>query len=103
MKEPSATRQSFLASAEDEGQRVDRWLAARLPGTSRTHIQQAIAAGGVRVAGETARPSLRLRAGQSVEIELIPEPPLAAAPEPIPLDILYEDDDQVAINKPAAL
>jgi len=103
VEKPSATLQSFLVGAEDQGQRVDRWLAARLPETSRTHIQQAIAAGRVRVAGEAARSSLRLRAGQPVEIELIAAPPIAAEPEAIPLDILYEDEDLVAIHKPAGL
>ncbi|HVB33875.1 MAG TPA: RluA family pseudouridine synthase [Patescibacteria group bacterium] len=103
MKELPPTLQIFQAAAEDAGQRVDRWLAARLPEASRTRIQEAIAAGRVRVAGRAARPSLRIRTGQSIEIELMAEPPREAAPEPIPLDILYEDDDLIAVNKTAGL
>jgi 23S rRNA pseudouridine1911/1915/1917 synthase len=100
---PAASIQHFLASAEDEGQRVDRWLALKLPDSSRTRIQEAIAAGQVRVAGRTARSSLRIRAGQAVEIEIAAEPPPEAAAEPIPLDVLYEDGDLIAVNKPAGL
>lgn len=103
MKELSATFQHFLTGAEDEGQRVDRWLAARLPESSRSRIQAAIAAGRVRVAGRPARRSLRIRAGQSIEVALEAAPSFDAAPEPIALDILYEDDDLIAINKPAGL
>lgn len=99
----AASIQRFLASAEDEGQRVDRWLSLRLPESSRSRIQQAIAAGRVRVAGRTARPSLRLRAGQAIEIELPARTSPQAVPEPVPLDILYEDDVVIAVNKPAGL
>ena len=99
----SAAIRRFLTSAEDAGQRVDRWLAGQLPESSRVRIQQAIAEGRVRVAGLTARPSLRIRPGQAVEIELADEPSPHAVPEPIPLEILYEDDDMVAVNKPAGL
>ena len=99
----SAAIRRFLTSAEDAGQRVDRWLAGQLPESSRVRIQQAIADGRVRVAGHTARPSLRIRPGQAVEIELVAEPSPDPTPEPIPLEILYEDDDMVAVNKPAGL
>lgn len=99
----SASIRRFLTNAEDAGQRVDRWLAGQLPESSRVRIQQAIESGRVRVAGRTARPSLRIRPGQAVEIELVAEPSADATPEPISLDILYEDDDMVAVNKPAGL
>lgn len=99
----SAAIRRFLTSAEDAGQRIDRWLAGQLPESSRVRIQQAIADGRVRVAGHTARPSLRIRPGQSVEIELAAEPSPDVAPEPIPLEVLYEDDDMIAVNKPAGL
>lgn len=93
----------FTVAAADAGQRLDRYLAARLPGLSRTRIQELIAEGRVRVGAAAARPSRRLAAGEIVEIEPAPRPPLAATPEAIPLDILYEDDDVVAVNKPAGM
>jgi 23S rRNA pseudouridine1911/1915/1917 synthase len=93
----------FTVTAEEAGERLDRYLAARLPGTSRTRIQERIAAGGVRVGGRPARASHHLEPGDAVDIELAEEPPREAAPEAIPLDILYEDDDLIAVNKPAGI
>jgi 23S rRNA pseudouridine1911/1915/1917 synthase len=93
----------FVVSDEDAGQRLDRWLAAQLPGTSRTRIQEHIAEGRVRVAGRPARASRRVEAGESVEIELLAPPEVAALPEPIPLSILYEDEDLIAVDKPAGM
>jgi 23S rRNA pseudouridine1911/1915/1917 synthase len=93
----------FTVGEEDAGQRLDRWLAAQLPETSRTRIQEHIAEGRVRVAGRAARASHRVEAGDSVEIELEAPPDLAALPEPIPLSILYEDDDLIAVDKPAGI
>jgi 23S rRNA pseudouridine1911/1915/1917 synthase len=93
----------FTVAAADAGERLDRFLAARLPDLSRTRIQELIAEGRVRVAGRPARASHRVAAGEEVEAEVLPRPPLAAAPEAIPLEILYEDDDIVAVNKPAGM
>jgi len=90
-------------SEEDAGQRLDRWLAAQLPGTSRTRLQEQIAEGRVRVSGRPARASQRIEAGESVEIELAAPPAFEALPEPIPLSILYEDDDLVAVDKPPGI
>jgi 23S rRNA pseudouridine1911/1915/1917 synthase len=93
----------FTVSAESAGERLDRWLAAQLEGTSRTRVQELIAEGRVLVGGRAARASNRIEAGESVEVELIEPPSLEALPEPIPLSILYEDDDLVAIDKPAGM
>jgi 23S rRNA pseudouridine1911/1915/1917 synthase len=93
----------FTVAPGDAGERLDRYLAARLPDLSRSRIQELIAEGHVRVAGRTARASHRVVAGELIEAEVIPRPPLRAAPEAIPLDILYEDDDLVAVNKPAGM
>ena len=101
--ESQASVRRFPVSEEDAGQRLDRWLAAQLPGTSRTRLQEQIAEGRVRVSGRPARASQRIEAGESVEIELAAPPELEALPEPIPLSILYEDDDLVAVDKPAGI
>jgi len=93
----------FVVAAEEAGQRLDRWLAARLPELSRTRVQELIVEGRATANGAAARASLKLRAGDRVEIEVAPRPPLAAQPEAIPLEILYEDDDVVAVNKPAGM
>ena len=83
------------------------FLAERLPELSRSRIQQLLAQGSVTLAGVPSQKEIkagyRLRGGEEVSIEIAPPAPLRAFPEPIPLDILYEDDDLVAINKPAGM
>ena len=93
----------FEAAAEGAGKRLDRFLAEKMPDTSRARIQEWIRAGRVRVNGSGARPSLRLEAGDTVEVVPAPAQPLRAFAEDIPLEILFEDDDLAAINKPAGM
>jgi 23S rRNA pseudouridine1911/1915/1917 synthase len=95
--------QQFDITAADAGQRLDRFLAAGLPELSRTRIQELIAEGRVRVNGARAKASHRIAAGERIEVEALPRPPLEAVPEEIPLEILYEDDDVVVVNKPAGM
>lgn len=93
----------FDAAAEDAGLRLDRFLAKQLPELSRTRVQELIEAGLVRVNDGAAKGAQRLRGGERIEIEPQPRPPLEAAPEVIPLEILYEDEDLLAVNKPAGM
>ncbi len=97
------TRQRFLVSGEDAGQRLDRYLAARLPELSRTRIQELIDEGRVRVAGNVVRRARRVAPGEAIEVEVLPRPPLKAVPEDLPIEILYEDEDLVVVNKPAGM
>jgi 23S rRNA pseudouridine1911/1915/1917 synthase len=96
-------QQVFTVEAEYAGERLDRFLSELLPDLSRTRLQELIAAGKVRVNGRGARPSYRVRVGDAVAAEAAPRPPLRAVPESIPLDVLYEDDDVVVVNKPAGM
>ncbi len=92
-----------LATAEDAGKRLDRFLAEQMPDISRARIQEWIRAGRVAVGAAAAKSSLRLQGGESIRVDPLPLKPLRAFPEDIPLDILYEDDDLAAIHKPAGL
>jgi 23S rRNA pseudouridine1911/1915/1917 synthase len=87
----------------DAGKRLDQFLHERLPEFSRSRLQQWIREGRARVNGDTVRPSYAVRAGDSIEVEPAAPPPLRATPEDIPLAVLYEDDDVVAIDKPAGM
>jgi 23S rRNA pseudouridine1911/1915/1917 synthase len=86
------------------GQRLDRGLADALPARSRSEIQRWIKEGRIRVGGETAKASLKLSAGDLVEIDLpeVPQPATLAAEE-FALNIVYEDADLLVIDKPAGL
>jgi 23S rRNA pseudouridine1911/1915/1917 synthase len=95
---------SFTVPAEARGRRLDRFLAAQLPAFSRAQIQRAIRDAGAQLDGKTIRrPGLRLRGGERLTVKLPEAAPATAEPEDIPLDILYEDPDLIAVNKPAGL
>ena len=90
--------------AEHAGERLDRFLVSQASDVSRARLQQLIASGQVRVNGDAAKSSLRLREGDQVELLATPHPPpLKATAEDIPLDVVYEDDALAVINKPAGM
>ena len=93
----------FQVEPGDRGQRLDNWLNARLPGTSRSRIQDWIKRGHVRVNGAESRPACTLRGGETIEVQPAEPVPLHATAEEIPLVTLYEDADLVAIDKPAGM
>lgn len=100
LEEAGAEHRVYRLST-DSSQRLDKYLQNRLKGISRNQIQKLIALGGVTVNGKDCKPSLALRAGDSVEVMVPPKPAIDVLPEPIPLHILYEDDDMVVVNKQA--
>lgn len=95
--------EQFIVAKEHSGKRLDRYLAARLRDVSRTRIQEWIADGSLRVDGAPAKRSHHVRAGEKIEVQIKPRLPLAAEPENIPLEILYEDSDVLVVNKPAGM
>ena len=93
----------FNASEADAGKRLDVFLQEQLPEYSRSRLQDWIKSGRVRVNGEAERPSVRLRGNESVEVEPAALAPLKAYAEDLPLEILYQDDEVIAVNKPAGM
>jgi 23S rRNA pseudouridine1911/1915/1917 synthase len=83
--------------------RLDRFLAGQLRAYSRSRLQQLIRGGFVRRNGETARPRDLVRAGDLVDLREPPPEKIDHQPEAIPLEILFEDDDLLVLNKPAGL
>lgn len=95
---------TLTPSVDDAGQRLDQFLASRLPNVSRARVQQLIARGEVLVNNDAAKASLRLRGGERVVVAGTPSAPaLRAIAEEIPLDIVYEDDDLAIVNKSAGM
>jgi 23S rRNA pseudouridine1911/1915/1917 synthase len=91
---------TIQANESDAGKRLDQFLQERMPEYSRSRIQDWIKSGLVRVnAAAPQKPSFPLRGGESVQVEPAELPSLRAFAEDIPLDILYADDDLIAINK----
>jgi len=94
----------FKITGSDEGRRLDKYLVDRLPKEfSRAHIQKLVSEGSVLLDGEAAKNSHRLGKGQVVDV-VIPAPVESfMEPENIPIDIVYEDDDVIVVNKQAGL
>lgn len=87
----------------DGGARLDKWLADRLPKYSRAQIQRWIAEGRVTAGVRSLKPSHKVVVGEEIAV-VVPEPEdYAVEPEPIPLTVLYEDDDLLVIDKPAGM
>jgi 23S rRNA pseudouridine1911/1915/1917 synthase len=78
-------------------------LLAKLTGYSRSHVAHALRAGAATVNGATAKPSTLLEPGDAIAYEIGPPRPLDAEPEAIPLDVVYEDDDVLVVDKPAGM
>ncbi len=85
------------------GTRLDHYLKDRYPDRSRAQLQEWIRAGKVLVNGKPAKSSLPLRGDERVDVEPVDRPPLQAAAEDLPVDVLYEDPAVVAVNKPAGM
>ena len=84
--------------------RLDRWLVAQRPEQSRARIQKFIDAGYVRVNGVTGKAKTPLRQSDTVELWMPPPEPLSyLMPQEIPLDVLFEDEHLIVLNKPAGL
>lgn len=90
--------------SQHAGRRVDWFVTVNVPGASRSRVASWIRAGRVRVNDSVVRkPALRLRGGESLDVDALPPEPLRAEPEPIELDILFEDDHLAVINKAAGI
>lgn len=88
---------------QDAGKRLDHALHQRFPQVSRARVQSWIKRGHVLINGNASRASYTVRPADVVDVEPSDPPPLHATPEQIPLTILYEDTDVVAIDKPAGM
>jgi len=92
-----------VVSNKGAGLRLDQFLRSELPQHSRASLQKLIAQGDARVNGRAVKPSYKVRAGDDVSVEIPPPRSLEARPEAIPLQVLFEDDDLIVVNKPAGL
>lgn len=94
----------LIVALEDAGMRLDRFLMSRLEGLTRSRIQALIRSGAVARASATiCEASARVKHGDRLEVLIPPPEPASPLAEEIPLDVTYEDDDLIVINKPAGL
>ena len=88
---------------DNPGVRLDKYVGEKCPELSRTHAQKLIAEGKIRVNDRLAKASARLNINDRVDIIVPPAPPTFLSPEAIPLNIVYQDDDLLVIDKPPGL
>jgi 23S rRNA pseudouridine1911/1915/1917 synthase len=93
----------FNVGAESEGERLDAYLSARLFRLSRMRLAELLARGAGTVDGATALAGFKLAPGQTVEITLDTEVRGAMTPEPLPLEIVFEDEHLLVVSKPAGM
>lgn len=93
----------FEVSEEETGRRLDVVVAARRSDLSRAAVQTLIEEDRVRVNDASARASYRVRRGDTIKGEIVRTPSISAQPEVIPLEIVYQDQDLVVIDKPPGL
>ena len=91
----------ITSNAADRGKRLDQFLRESLPQYSRSRLQDWIDQGRVLVDGKTEKRSYLLKGAERIQVEPGELAPLKATPEDIPVEVLYEDADVIAINKPA--
>lgn len=96
-------RQQFQVAEEFEDMRIDRYLAEICPDLSRSYVQKLLKSGDVEADGVKVKPSYRVSAGEVVELEVqAPSEPEILAQD-MDLDIVYEDEDVILINKPKGM
>lgn len=94
----------FLVSDRDSGERIDKFLAGRMPEISRSQVHKMIESDLVSINGRPVKKNYRLAGGDLLVAELLEEEEMPAPqPEDIALDILYEDDYILVVNKPAGM
>ena len=94
---------SFVIEEENEDERVDKLLSMLLDSLSRSYIQKLLSEGMVTVNGKRAKASCRVAAQDLVQIKLPPAITPDIPAQDIPLDILYEDEDVIVVNKPKGM
>ena len=96
-------QREFVVEQETAGQRIDRFLSGEDTGMSRSALQALVADGHVQCNGKTVAKSLKLKAGDTVLLEIPDAKPIEAVPQEIPLDIVYEDAHLLVVNKPKGM
>ncbi len=104
MTEPQPTEVDIVIGENEAGSRIDRYLGNRFyPAYSRSFLTGLISSGEITVNGAAVRPAYRVGRGDRIKAILAPRADDTPQPEPIPLDILFEDDFILVVNKPAGM
>ena len=95
--------ESYFVSEKEKNQRLDKYLSKRFPTYTRSYFQNLISRKLVLLNGEVVKKRVDVQEGDEVEVEFAITPEISVEPENIPLNIIFEDDDLIVINKPAGM
>jgi len=103
-RQQEAIRLVLEISEREHGERLDKLIASRVTGMSRSFVQQLMKRGEILVNGQPCKPAQRVRFGDRLEVYLPPvEPPSDLEPEYLPIPVIYEDDDIIVFDKPPGI
>ena len=93
----------YLLQVKDEHGRLDKFISEQVPDLSRTRVKELVKEKEILVNQKAEKVSYKIQAGDKIEINVPAVKPLDIVPENIPLDIVYEDDDVIVVNKPQGM
>lgn len=96
------TEQTFSVSVDDDGQRIDVYLSSKTS-LSRSSIQEPISSGAVTVNGTAVKPSYRVRMEDRIQVIFPEREPVTLVAEPLPIEVIYRDEDIIVVNKPPGM
>ena len=92
-----------ILTAVESGERVDAWLAGQLPGMTRSAVQRLLENGSVTLNGAAVKKNYKVAAGDTFVVAAEPVLELPLIPQNIPLDVVFEDEDVIVVNKPRGM
>jgi 23S rRNA pseudouridine1911/1915/1917 synthase len=95
--------QKIVVDGNDSGERLDTYLASQLTGVTRSQAKRLIEMEHVTVDAYVAKPSHQVKAGEKITVKIPPPVEPSAAPQDIPLDVIFEDSDIIVVNKPVGM
>ncbi len=90
-------------TAEDSGKRIDKYISDNIAELTRSAVQGIIAKNGITADGKAVSKNYKIKGTETIEVEIPEAEPMDAVPENIPIDIVYEDDDLLVVNKPKGM
>lgn len=90
-------------TAEDSGKRIDKYISDNIAELTRSAVQGIIAKNGITADGKAVSKNYKIKGTETIEVEIPDAEPMDAVPENIPIEIVYEDDDLLVVNKPKGM
>lgn len=94
---------TLICTAEDSGKRIDKYISDNIAELTRSAVQGIIAKNGITADGKAVSKNYKIKGTETIEVEIPKAEPMDAVPEDIPIEIVYEDDDLLVVNKPKGM